>query len=46
MSERANAMFEEVSASHASMVSQPEAGVRLVLKAVEAVVPAQDAGVG
>src|SRR6266496_18227 len=36
MAERGNARIEEVAASHASMVSQPEAVTRLVLSAVEA----------
>jgi pimeloyl-ACP methyl ester carboxylesterase len=36
MAERANATIEEVPASHASMVSQPEAATQLVLQAVEA----------
>jgi pimeloyl-ACP methyl ester carboxylesterase len=36
MAERANARIEEISASHASMVSQPEAVTRLILNAVEA----------
>jgi pimeloyl-ACP methyl ester carboxylesterase len=36
MAERANARIEEVAASHASMVSQPEAVTRLILSAVEA----------
>jgi len=40
MAERANATVEEVPASHASMVSQPEAATRLILRAVEATVPA------
>ena len=40
MAERANATIEEVAASHASMVSQPEAATRLILHAVEATVPA------
>jgi pimeloyl-ACP methyl ester carboxylesterase len=40
MAERANATIEEVSASHASMVSQPEAATQLVLQAVEATAPA------
>ena len=34
--ERASARIEEVAASHASMVSQPEVATRLVLSAVEA----------
>ena len=36
MAERAKARIEEVAASHASMVSQPEAVTRLILSAVEA----------
>ena len=36
MAERAQAQIEELPASHASMVSQPEAATRLVLTAVEA----------
>jgi hypothetical protein len=36
MAERGNAQIEEVAASHASMVSQPEAVIRLILSAVEA----------
>jgi pimeloyl-ACP methyl ester carboxylesterase len=36
MAERANATIVEVSASHASMVSQPEAATRLILQATEA----------
>jgi pimeloyl-ACP methyl ester carboxylesterase len=40
MAERANATIEEVPASHASMVSQPEAATQLVLRAVEATAPA------
>jgi pimeloyl-ACP methyl ester carboxylesterase len=39
MAERANARIQEVSASHASMVSQPEAGTRLILQAVGATTP-------
>jgi len=35
MAERGNAHIEEVAASHASMVSQPEAVTRLILSAVE-----------
>ena len=35
MAERGNARIEEVAASHASMVSQPEALTRLILSAVE-----------
>jgi pimeloyl-ACP methyl ester carboxylesterase len=40
MAERANATIVEVAASHASMVSQPEAATQLVLQAVEATAPA------
>ena len=36
MAERANARIEEVAASHASMVSQPEPATRLILTAIEA----------
>ena len=36
MAERGNAQIEEVAASHASMVSQPEAVTRLILSAIEA----------
>jgi hypothetical protein len=36
MAERANARIEEVAASHASMVSQPEIVTRLILSAIEA----------
>jgi pimeloyl-ACP methyl ester carboxylesterase len=36
MAERANARIEEVAASHASFVSQPDAVSRLILSAVEA----------
>jgi pimeloyl-ACP methyl ester carboxylesterase len=36
MAERANATIKEVPASHASMVSQPEAATQLILQAVEA----------
>ncbi|NMH99894.1 alpha/beta fold hydrolase [Pseudonocardia acidicola] len=36
MAERAKARIEEVAASHASMVSQPEGATRLILSAVEA----------
>jgi pimeloyl-ACP methyl ester carboxylesterase len=35
MAERANARIEEVAASHASMVSQPEVVTRMILSAVE-----------
>jgi len=40
MAERANTTIEEVSASHVSFVSQPEAATRLILRAVEATAPA------
>jgi pimeloyl-ACP methyl ester carboxylesterase len=40
MAERANATIQEVPASHASMVSQPEAGTQLILQAAEATAPA------
>jgi pimeloyl-ACP methyl ester carboxylesterase len=40
MAERANATIQQVPASHASMVSQPEAATQLVLQAVEATAPA------
>ena len=36
MAERGNAKIEELAASHASMVSQPEAVTRLILSAIEA----------
>ena len=36
MAERGNAKIEELAASHASMVSQPEAVTRLILSALEA----------
>ena len=36
MAERGNAKVEELAASHASMVSQPEAVTRLILSAIEA----------
>ena len=36
LAERGNAQIEEVAASHASMVSQPEAVTQLILRAVEA----------
>ena len=39
MAERANAAIVEVSASHVSYVSQPEAATQLVLQAVEATAP-------
>jgi len=35
MAERGNARIEEVAASHASMVSHPEAVTQLILSAVE-----------
>jgi pimeloyl-ACP methyl ester carboxylesterase len=41
MAERGNAQIEEVAASHASMVSQPEAVTRLILSAVEATAAAR-----
>jgi pimeloyl-ACP methyl ester carboxylesterase len=40
MAERAKATIVEVSASHVSFVSQPEAATQLVLQAVEATAPA------
>ena len=40
MAERANARIQEVSASHASMVSQPEAATEIILQAAEAAAPA------
>jgi pimeloyl-ACP methyl ester carboxylesterase len=40
MAERANATIVEVPASHASMVSQPEAATQLILQAAEATAPA------
>jgi pimeloyl-ACP methyl ester carboxylesterase len=40
MAQRANATIVEVPASHASMVSQPEAATQLILEAVEATAPA------
>ncbi|MFL6187448.1 MAG: alpha/beta fold hydrolase [Actinomycetes bacterium] len=43
MAERGNARIEEVAASHASMVSQPEAVTRLILRAVEATAAARQA---
>jgi hypothetical protein len=43
MAERGNARIEEVAASHASMVSQPEAVTRLILSAVEATAAARQA---
>jgi pimeloyl-ACP methyl ester carboxylesterase len=39
MAERANATIVEVSASHVSFVSQPEAATQLILQAVEATAP-------
>jgi pimeloyl-ACP methyl ester carboxylesterase len=41
MAERANARIQEVAASHASMVSQPEAATQLILQAAEAAAPAK-----
>jgi pimeloyl-ACP methyl ester carboxylesterase len=41
MAERASARIREVAASHASMVSQPEAATQIILEAVEAVAPAK-----
>jgi pimeloyl-ACP methyl ester carboxylesterase len=41
MAERANATIEELPASHASMVSQPEAATQLILQAVDATVAAR-----
>jgi hypothetical protein len=43
MAEHGNARIEEVAASHASMVSQPEAVMRLILSAVEATAAARQA---
>jgi pimeloyl-ACP methyl ester carboxylesterase len=40
MAERAHATIREVPASHASMVSQPEAATELILQAAEAAAPA------
>jgi pimeloyl-ACP methyl ester carboxylesterase len=40
MAERAHARIQEVPASHASMVSQPEAATELILQAAEAASPA------
>jgi pimeloyl-ACP methyl ester carboxylesterase len=40
MAERANARIQEVAASHASMVSQPEAATQLILQAAGAAAPA------
>ena len=39
MAERANATIVEVSASHVSYVSQPDAATRLILQAVNATMP-------
>jgi hypothetical protein len=36
MAERAGARITEIAASHASMVSQPEAATALIVEAVEA----------
>ena len=41
MAERGNARIEEVAASHASMVSQPEAVTQLILSAVEETSPSR-----
>jgi len=40
MAERASARIREVAASHASMVSQPEAAIQIILEAAEATAPA------
>jgi alpha-beta hydrolase superfamily lysophospholipase len=40
MAERAHARIQEVAASHAAMVSQPDAATRLILQAAEATSPA------
>jgi pimeloyl-ACP methyl ester carboxylesterase len=40
MAERAKARIQEVPASHASMVSQPEAATQLILQAADAAAPA------
>jgi pimeloyl-ACP methyl ester carboxylesterase len=40
MAERADATIVEVSASHVSFVSQPDAATQLILQAIEATVPA------
>jgi pimeloyl-ACP methyl ester carboxylesterase len=40
MAERADARIQEVAASHASMVSQPEVATQLILQAAEATTPA------
>jgi pimeloyl-ACP methyl ester carboxylesterase len=40
MAERAKARIQEVPASHASMVSQPDAATQLILQAAEAAAPA------
>ena len=39
MAERANATIVEVSASHVSFVSQPDAATQLILQAVKATMP-------
>ncbi len=44
MAERAGATISEVPASHASMVSRPEAGLQLILRAAEHRAPAVRAG--
>ena len=38
---RANARIEEVAASYASMVSQPEVATRLIVSAIEATSPSR-----
>ena len=43
MAERANATIDELPASHASIVSQPEAATQVVLQADEATVGRADA---
>jgi hypothetical protein len=40
MAERSNVRIQEVSAFHASMVSQPEVATQLILQADEAAAPA------
>ncbi len=40
MAERANARIQEAPASHASMVSQPEAATQIILRAAESTAPA------
>ncbi len=40
MAERASSRIREVAASHASMVSQPEAATEIILEAAEASAPA------